>query len=58
MKASASTVAEVCRDLGISEATYHRWVKQYGDMSRNEAHHFKELQEENAKLKHLLGETE
>ncbi|WP_349839188.1 transposase, partial [Corynebacterium sp. KPL2895] len=34
MKASGSTEAEVCRDLGVSEATYRRWVKQYGEMSR------------------------
>lgn len=33
MKASGSTVAEVCRDLGVSEETYRRWVKQYGEMS-------------------------
>lgn len=58
MKASGSTVAEVCRDLGVSEATYRRWVKQYGEMSRSEACRFKELQEENAKLTRLLGEAE
>ncbi|WP_111837126.1 transposase [Actinomyces bovis] len=55
MKASGSTVAEVCRDLGASEATYHRWVKQYGSMSRSEARRFNQLQEENAKLKRLTG---
>lgn len=58
MKASGSTVAEVCRDLGVSEPTYRRWVKQYGDMSRSEARRFKKLQEENAKLKRLLAEAE
>ncbi|KMY23915.1 transposase [Actinobaculum suis] len=58
LKASGSSVAEVCRDLGVSEATYHRWVRQYGNMSRSEARRFKELQEENTKLKRLLGEAE
>ncbi|MDK8845758.1 transposase [Corynebacterium sp. MSK297] len=58
MKASGSTVAEVCRDLGVSEETYRRWVKKYGDMSRSEARRFKKLQEENAKFKRLLGEAE
>ncbi|WP_419145544.1 transposase [Corynebacterium pseudodiphtheriticum] len=43
MKASGSTVAEACRDLGVSEATYHRWGKQYGDMSRSKTRRFKEL---------------
>ncbi|WP_425507823.1 transposase [Trueperella pecoris] len=36
LKESGSTVAEVCRELGISEATYHRWQRQYGDMTRSE----------------------
>ncbi|QCX47364.1 helix-turn-helix domain-containing protein [Arcanobacterium haemolyticum] len=58
LKESGSTVAEVCRELGISEATYHRWQRQYGDMTRSEARRFKELQEENEKLKRLLGEAE
>jgi putative transposase len=58
LKESGSTVAEVCRELGISEATYHRRQRQYGDMTRSEARRFKELQEENEKLKRLLGEAE
>ena len=51
-------MAEACRDLVVSEATYHRWGKQYGDMSRSKARRFKELQEEDAKLKRLLWEAE
>ncbi|MDK8701079.1 transposase [Corynebacterium pseudodiphtheriticum] len=58
MKDSGSTVAEVCRDLGVSEASYHHWVKQYGEMSRSETRRFTELQEQNAKLKRLLREAE
>ena len=58
MKETGSTIAEVCRELGISEATYHRWHKLYGDMFRTEARWLKELQEENTKLKRLLGEAE
>lgn len=58
LKASGSTMTEVCRDLGVSKAAYHRRGKQYGDMSRSEARHFKELQEENTKLKRLFGEAE
>lgn len=58
IKGSGSTVAEACRDLVVSEATYHRWGKQYGDMSRSKARRFKELQEEDAKLKRLLWEAE
>ncbi len=56
--ASGSTAAEVARELGISEATYHRWKNQYGGMSTSEAKRLKELEKENARLKKLLAEKE
>jgi putative transposase len=55
---SSSTVAEVARKLGISEATYHRWKNQYGGMSTSEAKRLKELEKGNARLKKLLVEKE
>mgnify|MGYP002759501067 CR=1 FL=1 len=57
MKATGSTVTEICRDLDKSEAIYRRWVKHCGDISRSGARHCKALQEENAKLRRLLGEA-
>jgi len=54
--ASGSTVPEVARDLGISEATFHRWRNHYGGMSSGEAERLKELEKENARLKKLLAE--
>jgi putative transposase len=56
--ASGSTVSEVVRELGISEATFHRWKNQYGGMSTSEAKRLKELESENARLKRLLAEKE
>jgi putative transposase len=56
--ASGSTVPEVARDLGISEATFHRWRNQYGGMSSQEAKRLKELEKEKARLKKLLAEKE
>jgi putative transposase len=56
--ASGSTVAEVARELGISEATYHRWKNRYGAMSTSEAKRLRELEKENARLKRLLAEKE
>jgi putative transposase len=56
--ASGSTVSEVARELGISEATFHRWKNQYGAMSTSEAKRLKELESENARLKRLLAEKE
>ena len=54
--ASGATVPEVARELGISEATFHRWRNQYGGMSSSEARCLKELENENARLKKLVAE--
>jgi putative transposase len=56
--ATGSTIPEVARELGISEATFHRWRNRYGGMNSQEAKRLKELQEENARLKKLLAEKE
>ena len=56
--ASGSTVPEVARGLGISEATFHRWKNHYGGMSSQEARRLKELEKEDARLKKLLAEKE
>lgn len=49
--ASGSTVPEVARELGISEATFHRWRNRYGGMNPDEAKRLKELEKENARLR-------
>jgi transposase-like protein len=54
--ATGSTIPEVARELGISEATFHRWRKQYGGMSQQEAKRLKELEKENARLKKMVAE--
>ncbi len=51
-------MSEAARELGISEATFHRWRNQYGGMSTSEAKRLKELESENARLKRLLAEKE
>ncbi len=56
--ASGSTVPEVARELGVSEATFHRWKARYGGMNSQEAKRLKELEKENARLKKLLAEKE
>jgi DNA invertase Pin-like site-specific DNA recombinase len=56
--AAGSTAPEVVRDLGISEATFHRWKARYSGMSSQEAKQLKELEKENARLKRLLAEKE
>ena len=53
---SEQSVAAVCREHGIAEATFYRWRKAYGGMTVNEAQRLKELERENSRLKRLLAE--
>jgi putative transposase len=55
---SGSTVPEVTRDLGISEATFHRWRNRYGGMSSQEAKRLKELKKANATSRSCLPRKE
>jgi len=50
------TIAEVCQQLEIVEATFHRWRNQYGGMKADDAKQLKELQVENVRLKKLVAE--
>jgi len=50
------TIAEACRELGITEQTYYRWRKEYGGMNTSDARRMKELEKENARLKKLVAE--
>jgi putative transposase len=50
------SITALCREHGISEATFYRWRRAYGGMSVNEAQRLKELEKENGRLKRLLAE--
>lgn len=54
--AGEKTVAQVSRELGISQATFFKWKKKYGGMSISEAKRLRTLEAENARLKKLLSE--
>ena len=56
--AGGATTAEVARELGVSETTFHRWRAQYGGMKANEAKRLRELERENARLKKLVAERD
>lgn len=56
--ATGSTVPQVAKELGISEATFHRWKTRYGGMNPQEAKRLRELEKEDARLKRLLAEKE
>lgn len=49
-------VAEVCRKMGISDATFYNWRTKYGGLSPSELRRPKQLEEENAKLKRLVAD--
>ncbi len=48
----------VCKLLGITDATYFRWRKEYGGMKVDQAKCLKTLEQENARLKRLLADAE
>ncbi len=50
------TVEQVCRELGISDATYYKWRKDYGGMGMPQAKRLKELELENARLKRVVAD--
>ncbi len=48
--------AEICRQHGISEQTFYRWKAKYGGLELSEAKKLRRLEEENRKLKQLVGD--
>ena len=54
--AGGQTVEDVCRQIGISDATYYNWRKQYGQMNIDQAKQLKAFQKENARLKKLVAD--
>jgi putative transposase len=49
-------VEEVCRKMGISQATFFRWKKVYGGLPPSEVRKLKQLQEENTRLRKLIAD--
>ncbi len=56
-QADAGTASgDVCRQLGISEATFYVWKKRYGHLGVNEVRRVRQLEDENARLKRLVAD--
>ena len=49
-------VAEVCQKIGISEATYYLWKRQYSGVGVSELRELRQLREENGRLKRLVAD--
>lgn len=53
---SGVSTADVCREHGISSATFYKWKAKFGGLEVSDARKLKALEAENAKLKKLLAE--
>ena len=53
---SGTSVVDVCRQIGVSEATYYTWKKKYGDLGVTELKRLKMLEDENARLKRIVAD--
>ncbi len=56
MSTRRGQAGDLARKHGISEATLYNWRAKYGGMDASEAKRLKALEDENAKLKKLLGD--
>lgn len=54
-EAGAKT-SDLCRQHGISAATFYAWRSKYGGMDVSEAKRLKQLEDENAKLKRIVAD--
>ena len=53
---SGTPVADVCRHMGIAEATFYIWKKKYASLGVSELRQMRQMQEENARLKRLVAD--
>jgi putative transposase len=53
---SGSPPADVCRQLGVSEATFYIWKKKYAHLGVSELRKLRSLEDENARLKRLVAD--
>lgn len=53
---SGTPVGDVCRQLGISEATFYVWKKKFGHLGVSEVRRIRQLEEENSRLKRVVAD--
>jgi putative transposase len=53
---SGTAVADVCRQIGVSEATFYVWKKKYAHLGVNELRRLRQLEDENSRLKQLVAD--
>lgn len=53
---TGTAVSEVCRKVGVSEATFYNWKKKYGGLGVSELRRLRQLEDENSKLKQIVAD--
>ena len=53
---AGAKVADLCRKYGMSDATYYNWKARYAGLTFSELKRLKALEEENRRLKQIVGE--
>ena len=53
-----SPISEVCRQHNVSQSTFYRWRTRFGGMNAPDTARIRDLEKENARLKHLLAERD
>lgn len=56
MFSQGATLTVILKKIGVSDATYYRWRKEYGGMRIEQAKRLKELEQENSRLKRLVAD--
>ena len=49
-------IGELCRQVGISDSTFHRWKAKYGGLEVSEVKRLKHLEDENRRLKQIVAD--
>src|SRR6185503_15164931 len=53
---SGTPVGDLCRQLGVSDATFYTWKKKYAHLGVSELRRLRQVEEENARLKRLVAD--
>ena len=53
---SGTPIGDLCRQVGVSEATFYTWKKQYAHLGISELRRLRQVEEENARLKRLVAD--
>jgi putative transposase len=56
LQAKGMSMEEVMRQLGVSDATYYKWRKEYGGLRVDQAKRLKEMEQENTRLRKVVAD--